>query len=214
MRNLLSNNESIDVCEDSTYRIYNYYVTGQEFEFEAYINAGYSQPLINKAIGKGSSYENNSAYFNRLAPYFIFVVCAVISIIMWIFLIICYRAQCCCCDWLHTTEYKRLSWWLAIIFYLGSIACCISGFVYLYRFSRRLYGVTCALERFYYDTMDGQLKTTEPKWVGLNNTNKKMETLVSFIESVMNDSYTYFPPKKINNKDFPDIYLSENYRKI
>ena len=82
MRNLLSNSESIDVCEDSTYRIYNYYVTGQEFEFEAYINAGYSQPLINKAIGKGSSYENNSAYFNRLAPYFIFVVCAVISILI------------------------------------------------------------------------------------------------------------------------------------
>jgi len=60
--------------------------------------------------------------------------------------------------------------------------------------------------------MDGQLKTTQPKWEGLINTNKKLDTLVNFITDAMNDHNSYFPPNNLNYQfnltDYSVIYLT------
>ena len=54
--------------------------------------------------------------------------------------------------------------------------------------------------------MDGQLKTTQPKWEGLTNTNIKMDNLVKFFENVISDQNKYFPPSGLS-----EYKLSDNY---
>ena len=60
--------------------------------------------------------------------------------------------------------------------------------------------------------MDGQLKTTQPKWEGLTNTNEKMEILVKFITLAMEDKNTYFPPKNLDLVYNTEIYATPTLR--
>ena len=61
---------------------------------------------------------------------------------------------------------KVFSWWLCWVFLCGVLACCIAGFVTANRFGFSLYGIQCAYERVYYDTIYGQQKKDYPKWDG------------------------------------------------
>ena len=140
-----------------------------------------ARPLINIAINKGNIGDNKSEYFDRLAPYFIFVVIAGISLLVWLFLWICWANQCCCCDFLHSKQYRLLAFWIAIVFYFGMIACCISGYVFVYRFKIDLAGATCAFEKLYWDMKEGQLREEYPKWDGLDSIGEKLNTLSEFI---------------------------------
>ena len=105
---------------------------------------------------------------------------------MWGFLWICWANQCCCCDFLHAKQYRLLAFWVAIVFYFGMIACCISGYVFVYRFKVDLAGATCAFEKLYWDMKEGQLRKEYPKWDGLNSIGDKLELLSKFIKKLMN----------------------------
>ena len=60
--------------------------------------------------------------------------------------------------------------------------------------------------------MEGQLKTTQPKWEGLINTNKKMNTLVEFINNTLNDTNTYFPKNfKSYNLGSYELYAAQQF---
>ena len=120
--------------------------------------------------GSFSGYVEN----NRMGVglFFIFVACAGISIIVWVFNWICWLNQCCCCDFLHNPINKRITWWMSFIFLLGILACCIAGCVSVNRFGFALEGARCALDRIYYDSVNGQLNQidgVEPKWKGFTN---------------------------------------------
>ena len=116
--------------------------------------------------------------------FFFFIACAGISIIVWIFNWICWFNQCCCCDFLHNPINKRLVWWTSFIFLLGILACCISGFVTTNRFGFALEGSYCSFERFYYDSLYGQLKETYPKWEGFESIENNFTDLISFLNSI------------------------------
>ena len=105
-------------------------------------------------------------YLDRIGLFFIFTACAGISIIVWIFNWICWVNNCCCCDFLHNPVNKRIAWWMSFSFLLGILACCVSAFVSANRFGFALEGAWCAIDRVYYDSLYGQLKTSEPKWEG------------------------------------------------
>jgi hypothetical protein len=77
------------------------------------------------------------------------------------------------------------------------IACCISGYVYVYRFKIDLAGATCAFEKIYWDMKEGQLREEYPKWDGLNSIGSKLDLLSKFIEELMkldNEGNTLFFP--------------------
>ena len=197
LRSLLSLDETNEICfDDADWHIGNYYSTGQKVSFERTIYTDNARPLINMAIGKGSYSYNRGEYVERLGPYFFFVVCAGISLIVWVFVWICWANQCCCCDFLHAKQYRNLAFWVAIIFYFGMIACCISGFVYLYRFNVDLNGATCAFEKVFYDMKEGQMKKDYPKWEGLESISWKIKNLSEFINKVkkINGQKVFYPP--------------------
>ena len=107
-------------------------------------------------------------YVDRIGLFFFFVACAGISLIVWVFNWICWLNQCCCCDFLHNPINKRIAWWLSFTFLCGMLACCISGCVSVNRFGFAIEGARCALDRIYYDSINGQLKE-KPKWEGFDN---------------------------------------------
>ena len=131
---------------------------------------------------------------------------------MWGFIWICWANQCCFCDFLHAKQYRLLSFWVAIIFYFGMIACCISGYVYVYRFKIDLAGATCAFEKIYWDMKEGQLREEYPKWDGLNSIGNKLEILHKFIKelNVSNENGNILYPIGDDWRDENTLKLSGN----
>ena len=119
------------------------------------------------------------------------MACAGVSIIVWVFNWICWLNQCCCCDFLHNSINKRLVWWTSFIFFLGILACCISGFVTANRFGFAINGSYCSFERFYYDSKFGQLKDTYPKWEGFTFMKNNLKSLKNFVDTFKDPSNLY-----------------------
>ena len=126
-------------------------------------------------------------YLDHIGLFFIFTACAGISIIVWIFNWICWLNNCCCCDFLHNPVNKRIAWWMSFSFLLGILACCVSAFVSANRFGFALEGAWCAVDRVYYDSLYGQLKISEPKWLGMKNLSDFSDYLSNFYGKIKGD---------------------------
>ena len=145
--------------------------------------------------------------------FFFFVACAGVSIIVWIFNWICWLNQCCCCDFLHNPVNKRIAWWISFSFLLGMLACCISAFVSINRFGFALDGALCALDRIYYDFINGELKEESPKWTGYSNLKTLTENLYE-VENKIN-GLSFYKNCYITDENKGDYCIDqEPYNKI
>ena len=95
---------------------------------------------------------------------------------------------------------------------MGLLACCISGFVTTNRFGFALQGSYCSFERFYYDSIYGQLKETYPKWEGFDNLKENIGDLDSLFDRLSNR----FPKETlygdlIKNTSFYDGYYLPDF---
>ena len=143
---------------------------------------------------KGSGQSNWENYLDHIGLWFIFTACAGISLIVWAFNWVCWLNQCCCCDFLHNPINKRIAWWMSFSFLLGILACCISAFVSVNRFGFALEGAWCAAYRVYYDSLNGTLKTSDPKWEGFSHVKDISDYLYKFYVEVKrkaSDPYSY-----------------------
>ena len=129
---------------------------------------------------------NMGNYLDRIGLWFIFTACAGISLIVWAFNWVCWLNQCCCCDFLHNPINKRIALCMSFSFLLGILACCISAFVSVNRFGFALEGAWCAAYRVYYDSLNGTLKTSDPKCEGFSKLTAINKNLYNFYEFVYN----------------------------
>ena len=174
-----------------------------------------------KQVGVG----NKAEYFERLAVYLFFACCAVLSIVLWVFNWVCWKRKCCCFVAFEEYTNKVFSWWLCWVFLCGVLACCIAGFVTANRFGFSLYGIQCAYERVYYDTIFGQQKNENPRWEGEKTLNDTTFHINSIVDKFSNMSINltnldlFFSKnkekKEFMNKDKKlDILEEYLYRKI
>ena len=119
--------------------------------------------------GSGEKLDGSETYSDRIGLFFFFTACAGVSIVVWVFNWICWVNQCCCCDFLHNPVNKRIAWWMSFSFLLGILACCISGFISGNRFGYAIEGTWCALDRIYYDIIEGPIVKSDQKWKGLTD---------------------------------------------
>jgi hypothetical protein len=125
---------------------------------------------------------------------------------MWVLNWICWKNSWCCFNIFEEDINKRCVWWLSWIFLCGVLACCIAGFVTANRFGFSLYGVQCAYERIYYDSVYGQIKKTYPKWEGFDYISTIFNSTINIILNIEQNSLPleefYFQEKEIdcNNK--------------
>ena len=128
-------------------------------------------------MAKSNRNDIISEYSLKISLYMIFIFCAFVSIVAWVFNWLCWYREWCCFNVCDDYSNRVFVWWLTFIFLCGILACCISGFVSANRLGFASYGVQCAYERIYYDIINGQIKDTYPKWEGF-------ELLKSFSDNV------------------------------
>ena len=128
----------------------------------------------------------------------IFAGCAIISIVLWVCNWVCWKRECCCFSAFDEYSNRIFVWWLCFIFFSGIIACCIAGFVTANRYGFCSYGVQCAYERIYYDTLNGQIKTTLPKWEGLDNIQTHLNNIKYIYNNItlLLDNKTFYLEKE------------------
>ena len=164
---------------------------------------------------KGETDNNNwENYLDHIGLFFIFTACAGISIIVWIFNWICWINNCCCCDFLHNPVNKRISWWMSFSFFLGILACCVSAFVSANRFGFALEGAWCTVDRVYYDSLNGQLKTSEPKWEGMEDLENLSGNLTEFYRLIKKEfEFTNYIDSSLWNCSTPGDWILNLGRK-
>ena len=127
----------------------NYYSTVQKVTYDRTIYFDNPKQLINLSIKKGNPNDNKSEYFDRLPPYFTFLVITGFSFLMKVFFGFVGLINVTVVIFLHAKQYRLLAFWVAIVFYFGIITYCISGYVFVYRFKVYLSGATYAFEKIY-----------------------------------------------------------------
>ena len=106
-----------------------------------------------------------------MAVFIIFAVFAFLSLVFWVLNWFCWRRKLCCFKVFDEYSDKVFVWWLSWVFFCGILACIIAGFVSANRLGFALNGIQCAYERIYYDSINGQMKDSYPKWMGFKNAN-------------------------------------------
>ena len=165
---------------------------------------------IRKALN-GDTDARNSLIVNLFAPYIIFIVFGAITIIFWIIYWVCCCKSCCCCKG-EQTESKcginTIAFILIILAVAGIIAVCIIGFVFSSRLPEKLDASQCSLLRLYLDVKSGELKTTTPKWIGVDGILGKFNDLSASLDTIKANSNNAFKDTSYTSTD------QNNYNKF
>ena len=164
---------------------YIYYIYEMEHNFNTWVNKDNAHYLVEMAKFwncykteqnseerekcKNKYNESYYKYLERLGPYFFFVAFAGVVFFTWILLWYCMLyPKCCCKESSNEKNFKYFSFIMVLICLAGMFACIISSFVYSHRWNNRLNGITCAIERLYYNMYYGQKNYRKGTWRGFN----------------------------------------------
>lgn len=193
-----SRQETIEICtnkdDNSTYG-FTKSLIGISVTVSGYIQATQSDQEVNQdilAVINGDSSRTQDYAINRLAPYLIFGVFGILTLIFWIVYCVCCCKQCLCC--LKKEERleggcscRTISLLLYVVWCVGVIICCILGFIYSVPVVQSLKGIGCNLLYLYYDILEGELKTTTPRWIGVNGVVEKLSQTINELEYIKNN---------------------------
>ena len=159
----------------------------------------YIQDLLNIIDGKGEGSKSDSikSYLKRLVPMLFFVAFGIVAIILWPVSLCCLCCcKCCCCFCCCPNSINKL--WKTIFFFL-------SGGCFVITFIMATYGLaatnkvfegidntSCTIFKVVTDTVDGQTKTTLPKWGGIDGIRSKFEELSSTIQNAQTSTVQNF----------------------
>ncbi len=164
---------------------YIYYIYEMEHNFNTWVNKDNAHYLVEMAKYwncykteqksedrekcKNKYNESYYKYLERLGPYFFFVAFAGVVFFTWILLWFCMLyPKWCCKESSNEKNFKYFSFIMVLICLAGMFACIISSFVYSHRWNNRLNGITCAIERLYYNMYYGQKNYRKGSWRGFN----------------------------------------------
>jgi hypothetical protein len=187
----------------------------QNFVYNADLNDG-SEKLISYV--KTQNQQDLTDYvIGRLTPLIVFIVFAVISLITWIVYFFCCCCPCCCCSskgcCCQGDTCPNISFFISMICFILTIACCIAGFVFSTQFSKDTNAVTCQFFTFYDNTKSGQNITTTPRWIGISGIKKTLQDTNAALDKIAqnantafnNASWTETEPKNFQN-NLTDVY--------
>ena len=198
------NKKNFEFCKnEAPLTEYIYYIYEMEHDFSTWVNKDNAHYLVEmakywncyktnqnskeRARCKNKYNESYYKYLERLGPYFFFVAFAGVVFFTWILLWYCMLyPKCCCKESSNEKNFKYFSFIMVLICLAGMFACIISSFVYSHRWNNRLNGITCAIERLYYNMYYGQKNYRKGTWRGFNG-------LYYFLDPK--------PPNKINKKN-------------
>ena len=191
VRSLLEKDKVDKVCERASKEVQEFFSEEKENEEKDYEKDSESvKQLMNIIDGKGDEPKNESIkkYIFRVLPVAFFIVFGVISIIIWPTCICCMCCcKCCCCICCCKSCMKLFQ---LIIFF-------VSGGAFAVTFIFSTYGIAatdsvfkgvdstlCTIFKVINEAVEGQSKTTLPKWAGIEG----VKNILSGIAETIDDS--------------------------
>jgi len=199
VRNLLDENKVDKVCERASKEVQDFFKEDSEFEEKEYDQSGETtQDLLNIIDGKGDKSKNDSikSYIFRILPMGFFLVFGILSIAIWPTCVCCMCCcKCCCCMCCFKNCMKMFQ---IVLFF-------VSGGAFVLTFIFSTYGLAatnsvfegidstlCTIFRVITEAVNGQKKTTLPKWAGISGVQTILKDLNTKIKGVDGDVYDAF----------------------
>ena len=159
----------------------------------------YIDDLLNIIDGKGEGDQNDPimSYVKRLLPMAFFIAFGIIAIILWPVSLCClFCCKCCCCFCCCPKSINKI--WKLVFFFL-------SGGCFVITFIMATYGLaatnkvfegidntSCTIFKVVTETVDGQSKTTLPKWGGIGGIQTKFSQLSTTISNAQTSTVQQF----------------------
>jgi len=199
VRNLLDDSKVDKVCERASKEVQDFFKEDSEFEEKEYDQSGETtQDLLNIIDGKGDKPKNDSikSYIFRILPMAFFLIFGILSIAIWPTCVCCMCCcKCCCCICCFKNCMKMFQ---IVLFF-------VSGGAFVLTFIFSTYGLAatnsvfegidstlCTIFRVITEAVNGQKKTTLPKWAGISGVQTILKDLNTQIKGVDGAVYEAF----------------------
>ncbi len=199
VRNLLDDSKVDKVCERASKEVQDFFNEDSELEEAEYDQSGETtQDLLNIIDGKGDKPKNDSikSYIFRILPMAFFLVFGILSIAIWPTCVCCMCCcKCCCCMCCFKNCMKMFQ---VVIFFVSGgafLLTCVFSIYGLAATNSAFEGIDstlCTIFRVITEAVNGQKKTTLPKWAGISGVQTILKDLNTQIKGVDGDVYDAF----------------------
>ena len=149
----------------------------------------YRRQLRNALSIEGDTKTNLITYLKRLLPMLVALVSSILCIIGWVVCCFCNCCNCCCCCCCKKSGCKIPCFIWTFILYGGVVAVCIYGITQTKEIFVGLSNTECSIMRFFDEILFGEMKTTLPKWAGIEGINTILDDLSGVISSMGPSTY-------------------------
>ena len=167
--------------------------------------------------------ENALKYIKHIFPLLIFFAIGILSIIGWLICCFCNCCNCCCCCCCKKPGCKVPCFIFTYIFYALAIIACIYGLSKSNKIFVGLANTECSVLKLLEQVVDGEAKTTTPRWIGISGINGLLSNLTKQINNTKQNALKNLLEKKdaitskkanftIEMKSFDDFcYVNGDY---
>ena len=142
--------------------------------------------------------ENAVKYIKHIFPLLIFFAVGILSIIGWLICCFCNCCNCCCCCCCKKPGCKVPCFIFTYIFYALAIIACIYGLSKSNKIFVGLANTECSVLKLLEQVVDGEVKTTTPRWIGISGINGLLSNLTKQINSTKQNALNDLLEKKGN----------------
>ena len=121
--------------------------------------------------------DNIIKYGMRILPMLIFLVIGILSIFGWIACCICNCCNCCCCCCCKKPGCKIPCFIFTYLFYALVVAVCVYGLTQSNKIFTGLANTECSLLKLLEQVVDGEIKQSTPRWIGISGINDLLDNL-------------------------------------
>ena len=205
LRQLNFYDDSIKVCKRSSENLKKYFETGDTKYVKLYELSEQEKPpnyilsLIDLLSNEGNSEENFNNYMRHLLPTIFFFVVTVAAIPGWITCCSCSCYNCYCCSCCKKPECRKPFFIIVSLMNILIIILCILGLLKTNDIFTGLTNTECSILRFINEVLEGETKSTLPKWGGIASIISMFENTVIEIEKMASNNVESETRDKMND---------------
>ena len=135
-------------------------------------------------------------YGKRILPMLVFLEFGVLGIFGWIICCFCCCCDCCCCCCCKKEGCKIPCFIFTYVFYALVVAVCIYGLSQSNKIFEGIANTECSILKLLEQVIDGEIKQTTPRWIGISGINNLLDNLKGQITSQQETARTGLTSKK------------------
>ena len=140
-------------------------------------------------------------YGKRILPMLVFLVFGILGIFGWIICCFCCCCDCCCCCCCKKEGCKIPCFIFTYIFYALVVAVCIYGLSQSNKIFEGIANTECSILKLLEQVVDGEIKQTTPRWIGISGINGLLDGLKGQINTLKGTAIGELKTKMENIND-------------